>query len=57
MSKPVLTLAAGMKLKYAVRLLANFKLSRALVVGEHRRPIGLVTLRDMVLRYTEAEEK
>lgn len=50
MSKPVLTLAAEMNIKYAVRLLVRFKLSRALVVDHDRNPLGIVTLRDMVLR-------
>jgi predicted transcriptional regulator len=51
MSKPVLTLPADMKIKYAVRLLVRFSLSRALVVDSGRRPVGIVTLRDMVLCY------
>ncbi len=51
MSKPVLTLPADMKIKYAVRLLVRFNLSRALVVDSGRRPVGIVTLRDMVLCY------
>ena len=51
MSKPVLTLPADMNIKYAVRLLVRFSLSRALVVDEHRRPVGIVTLRDLVLRH------
>ncbi len=51
MSKPVLNLAADMKIKYAVRLLVRFDLSRALVVDSGRRPVGIVTLRDMVLCY------
>ena len=51
MSKPVLTLPADMKIKYAVRLLVRFDLSRALVVDSGRRPVGIVTLRDMVLCY------
>ena len=50
MSKPVLTLAAEMQVKYAVRLLSRFQLSRALVVDHERNPLGIVTLRDMVLR-------
>ena len=49
MSKPVLTLPAGMNVKYAVRLLVRFALSRALVVDDARRPVGIVTLRDMIL--------
>ncbi len=51
MSKPVLTLPADMKIKYAVRLLVRFDVSRALVVESGRRPVGIVTLRDMVLCY------
>ncbi len=51
MSKPVLTLPADMDIKYAVRLLVRFALSRAVVVDSERRPVGIVTLRDMVLRY------
>ncbi len=49
MSKPVLTLPAEMNIKYAVRMLVRFELSRALVVDHERRPVGIVTLRDMVL--------
>jgi len=51
MSKPVLTLPAEMNIKYAVRLLVRFDLSRALVVDSERTPVGIVTLRDMVLRF------
>jgi predicted transcriptional regulator len=51
MSKPVLTLPADMQVKYAVRLLVRFDLSRALVVDAERKPLGIVTLRDMVLCY------
>jgi len=53
MSKPVLSLDADMDIKYAVRLLCRFGLSRALVL-EHGDLIGLVTLRDLVLRYVAA---
>jgi len=53
MSKPVLTLGGDMDVKYAVRLLARFALSRALVL-EGGRLAGIVTMRDMVLR-TPAE--
>jgi signal-transduction protein with cAMP-binding, CBS, and nucleotidyltransferase domain len=56
MTKPVLTLAPEMDIKYASRLLVEFKLTRALVVDQTRSPIGLVTLRDMVLRHADAEE-
>lgn len=56
MSKPVLTLAAEMNIVYAVRLLTRFMLSRALVIDHERNPLGLVTLRDMVLREVEQIE-
>ncbi|MEE8351317.1 MAG: CBS domain-containing protein [Rhodospirillales bacterium] len=53
MSKPVLALAAEMNVVYAVRMLSRFKLTRALVVDHKRSPLGIVTLRDMVLRSLE----
>jgi len=51
MSKPVITLPPDMQVKYAVRLLVQFSLSRALVVDASRQPLGIVTLRDLVLRH------
>ena len=53
MSKPVLTVDAEMDIKYAVRLLARFGLSRSLVT-EAGKLVGIVTLRDMVFRYLGA---
>jgi CBS domain-containing protein len=53
MSKPVLTVAVEMNVIYAVRMLTRFKLSRALVIDHDRNPLGIVTLRDMVLRSLE----
>ena len=50
MSKPVLTLSGEMDLKYAIRLLIRFGLSRALV-SEGGNLAGIVTMRDMVIRY------
>ncbi|MBL8658238.1 MAG: CBS domain-containing protein [Rhodospirillales bacterium] len=50
MSKPVLTVPVDMQCKYAVRLLVRFNLSRALVVDVTRAPVGIITLRDLVLR-------
>lgn len=50
MSKPVLCLSGQMQVKYAVRMLVRFDLSRALVVDQGRKPVGIVTLRDLVLR-------
>ena len=54
MAKPVLTLPVDMQTKYAVRLLVGFSLTRALVVDQSRIPVGIVTLRDIVLRHAEA---
>jgi predicted transcriptional regulator len=53
MTKPVLSVHVEMNIRYAVRMLVQFGLSRALVVDERRTPIGIVTLRDMVLRHVE----
>ncbi len=55
MSKPVLTLPADMNIRYAIRLLVKFGLSRALVTNVDRTPAGIVTLRDMVLRHAGGE--
>ncbi len=55
MSKPVLDVSADMNIRYAVRLLTRFGLSRALVVDEARVPVGIVTLRDMVLRPADVQ--
>ena len=51
MSKPVVYVDPKMDLRYAIRLLVRFGLSRALVLGGDRQFQGMVTLRDMVLRY------
>ena len=51
MSKPVLTISEEMDIRYAVRLLGQFGLSRALVIDDNRSLKGLVTMRDMVLRH------
>lgn len=53
MTKPVLTVPADMNIRYAVRLLVQFGLSRALVVDQNRAPVGIATLRDMVLRHVD----
>jgi len=52
MSKPVLTVDASMEIKYGIRLLANFGLSRSLVV-DHNEAVGFVTLKDLVFRYID----
>ena len=49
MSKPVWTVPPEMLARYAVRLLARFDISRAVVVDHDRNPIGIVTLRDLTL--------
>lgn len=54
MEKPVLTVSSTMEVKYAIRLLTKFSLSRALVT-EIGQMVGFVTLRDMTVRYTRAE--
>ena len=53
MSKPALSVDAGMDIKYAIRLLVRFGLSRALVT-ENGALVGIVTMRDMVFRYVPA---
>jgi signal-transduction protein with cAMP-binding, CBS, and nucleotidyltransferase domain len=52
MTKPVLTVDSGMAIRYAIRLLAGFGISRALVT-EQGALVGIVTLRDMVLHYID----
>ena len=49
MSKPVLTLPSDMLIRYAVRLLGRFEISRAVVVDGERDPLGIITLRDLVM--------
>ncbi len=56
MTKPVLTVNVNMDIKYAIRLLDRFQLSRALVT-DHGDLAGIVTLRDMVLHYIAPEEE
>lgn len=58
MTKPCLTVPAGMRIKYAIRLLTQFGLTRALVTehdGASDKLAGIVTLRDMTLHYIDAE--
>lgn len=49
MRKPVVTIAATMLSRYAVRLMVDLALSRAVVVNAAGDPIGVATLRDLVL--------
>ena len=55
MSKPVVTLPSDMLARYAVRLLVRFDISRAIVVDQDRNPVGIVTLRDLVMGGGESE--
>jgi CBS domain-containing protein len=52
MSKPVLTVEADMDIRYAIRMLTRFDLSRSLVL-DRGELVGLVTLRELVLAYLE----
>ena len=52
MSKPVLTIDVDMDVKYAIRILTRFRLSRALVTDKGSM-VGIVTLRDMTVRYLD----
>lgn len=55
MTKPVVTLPPNMLVRYAVRLLRQLGLSRAVVVDEKRDAVGMVTLRDLVLALVEVD--
>lgn len=52
MAKPAPSLDADMNVRYAIRLMQRLGLTHALVV-EGRRLIGIVTLRDLVVRYID----
>lgn len=56
MSKPAVTIDPGMDIRYAIRMLVRFGLNRALVLDGDRQMQGVVTLRDMVLRYAASHE-
>ena len=56
MAKPAPSLDAEMHVRYAIRLLHRLGLTHALVM-EHRRLIGIVTLRDLVVRFLDAPER
>ena len=53
MSKPVLTLPSEMQARYAVRLLVRFSVSRAVVVDQDRNPVGIATMRELVLGHVQ----
>ncbi|MGG5890209.1 CBS domain-containing protein [Falsiroseomonas sp. HC035] len=52
MTKPAPSLDGEMNVRYAIRLMQRLGLTHALVV-EGRRLIGIVTLRDLVVRYID----
>lgn len=56
MSKPVVSLHADMDIRYAIRLLYRLELSRAVVL-EHGKLAGLVTMRDLVLRFADGSAR
>jgi len=49
MTKPAFTLPPRMMVRNAVKLMTEHNVARALVVDNDRNPIGIVTLRDLVL--------
>ena len=55
MSKPVVSVDADMDIKYAIRLLSRFNLSRALVTANGPL-VGLVSLRQMVFHSIPAAD-
>jgi len=50
MSKPLIAVQADMDVKYAIRLLGRFRLSRAIVLDQGKL-VGIATLRDLVLTH------
>ena len=49
MTKPAFTLPPRMLVRNAVKLMTDHNVARSLVVDHDRNPIGIVTLRDLVL--------
>lgn len=56
MTKPAPALDADMNIKYAIRHMARLGLSHCIVL-QGRELVGLVTLRDMTVRYVEATSR
>jgi CBS domain-containing protein len=44
-----------MNIRYAIRHLVEFQRSRAVVTGHKHELVGIVTMRDMVLRYEQTD--
>lgn len=52
MAKPAPSIDSGMNVRYAIRLLQRLGLTHALVLDQ-RRLLGIVTLRDLVVRFID----
>lgn len=56
MTKPVLTVRADMDIRYALRMICNFGVSRALVLDKDEL-VGIVTQRELTFRYLLQDHK
>jgi len=55
MSKPLIAVQADMDVRYAIRLLGRFRLSRTIVMDKGEL-VGIATLRDLVLAYLTGDD-
>ena len=56
MRKPVQTVHPRTDIRNAINIINRFKISRAVLLDNARTLLGVVTLRDMILRYVVACE-
>ena len=56
MRKPIISVHPEMDIRYAINLINRFTLSRAIVLDGDQNLLGIVTLRDMVLKYAIVSE-
>ena len=56
MRKPIISVHPEMDIRYAINLINRFKLSRAIVLDGDQNLLGIVTLRDMILKYARVRE-
>jgi CBS domain-containing protein len=54
MSKPLITVAQGLQVKYAARLMSQFDVKRALII-EDGQLVGIVSMQDIVYSMLEDE--
>ena len=54
MSKPLITVAQGLQVKYAARLMSQFDVKRALII-ENGELVGIVSMQDIVYSILEDE--